>query len=239
MLVSGMGNRARPRPPGSLCSPAPHGGAAHLQRPRERPHPDANRFLIHSLVDSRAEVSPELLLLADFDGRVLETVSGRRLPSEFPIHGEIYRARADVMAVAHIHSENAIAFALAKGAPLLAMRCDAFCWARGVPVHGDPTRIQSAEQGRALAQTMGGGGRGLTTGSWGSVGSGRAARGLHGLHSFRGKRQGAHPRQPPRRARSLDRRRSPPSRPAGLRVSANTMPPRSGVTTLAKASVRV
>jgi len=64
--------------------------------------PDANRFLIHSLVDSRAKVSPELLLLADFDGRVLETVSGRRLPSEFPIHGEIYRARADVMAVAHI-----------------------------------------------------------------------------------------------------------------------------------------
>ena len=65
-----------------------------------------------------------------------------------PMTVEIDRVRSDVMAVAHIHSENAIAFKLAKGASLRAMRCDAFRWARGVPVHGDPTRIKSAEQGR-------------------------------------------------------------------------------------------
>ena len=117
--------------------------------------PGANGFLIHSLVDSRAEVVPELLLLADLDGRVLETVEGRRLPSEFPIHGEIYRARPDMIAVAHIHSESAIAFTLAKGAQIRAMRCDGARWARGVPVHSDPSRIKSAEQGRALAETMG------------------------------------------------------------------------------------
>jgi L-fuculose-phosphate aldolase len=117
--------------------------------------PQADAFLIHSLVDSRAEVSPKLLLSADFDGHVLEAVSGRRLPSEYPIHGEIYRARADVMAIAHIHSENAIAFTLTKGVDLRVLRCDAFRWAQGVPVHGDPTRIKTPEQGRALAKTMG------------------------------------------------------------------------------------
>lgn len=114
-------------------------------------------FLIHSLLDSRAEVVPEFLLLSDLDGRILEPVKGRKLPSEFPIHGEIYRARPDVMAVAHIHSENAIAFTLAKGARIQAMRCDGARWAGGVPVHGDPSRIKSAEQGRALAETMGDG----------------------------------------------------------------------------------
>jgi len=117
----------------------------------------AKGFLIHSLLDSRAEVVPEFLLLADLDGRILEPVKGRKLPSEFPIHGEIYRARPDVMAVAHIHSENAIAFTLAKGAQIQAMRCDGARWAGGVPVHGDPSRIKSAEQGRALAETMGDG----------------------------------------------------------------------------------
>jgi ribulose-5-phosphate 4-epimerase/fuculose-1-phosphate aldolase len=119
--------------------------------------PDANGFLIHSLLDSRAEVVPELLLLADLDGRILEPVARRRLPSEFPIHGEIYRARPDVKAVAHIHSESAIAFTLAKGARIQAMRCDGARWAGGVPIHGDPSRIQSSEQGRALAETIGDG----------------------------------------------------------------------------------
>lgn len=118
--------------------------------------PQTDAFLIHSLVGSRADVSPEFLLSADFDGRVLEAVSGLRLPSEYPIHGEIYRARTDVMAIAHIHSENAVAFTLAKDAVLRAMRCDAFGWAQGVPVHGDPTRIKTLDQGRALAKTMAG-----------------------------------------------------------------------------------
>ena len=35
------------------------------------------------------------------------------------------------------------------------MHCDAVRWAGGVPTHGDPSRIKSAEQGRALAKTMG------------------------------------------------------------------------------------
>lgn len=119
--------------------------------------PKTDTVLIHSLVGSRAEVSPELILAADIDGRVMEAASGLRLPSEHPIHGEIYRARKDVMAIAHIHSESAIAFTLVKGAVLRAMRCDGFRWAEGVPVHPDPTRIKTPEQGRALAETMGGG----------------------------------------------------------------------------------
>jgi len=114
----------------------------------------ADRFLIHSLVDSRAEVAPEGLLLLNLDGEVLEAADGRKPPSEYPIHAEIYRARPDVGAVAHIHSEYAIAFTLTKDAKLLPMRCDGARWAGGVPVHADPTRIKSAQQGRELSDTL-------------------------------------------------------------------------------------
>lgn len=114
-------------------------------------------FLIHALVDSRAEVLPQRLLTVGFDGAIIAAPAGCRPPSEYPIHAEIYRARADVGAVAHIHSENAIAFTLVEGVTLKAMRCDALDWADGVPVHPDPTRIRSAAQGQALAATMGAG----------------------------------------------------------------------------------
>ena len=116
--------------------------------------PESDRFLIHSLVDPRTEVLPERLLVMSLDGEVVESTGGRRPPSEYPIHAEIYRARRDVQAVAHIHSENAIAFTLAKNATLQAMRCDAARWAGGVRVHADPTRIRTAEQGRELADTL-------------------------------------------------------------------------------------
>ena len=105
----------------------------------------------------RAEVAPERLLVIDFDGRVLDGPAGLKPPSENPIHAELYRARSDIGAVAHIHSENAIAFTLVEGVTLKAMRCDGLNWADGVPVHPDPTRIKDATQGRALAATLGAG----------------------------------------------------------------------------------
>ncbi|HSG66988.1 MAG TPA: class II aldolase/adducin family protein [Gammaproteobacteria bacterium] len=119
--------------------------------------PGAEAFLIHSLVDSRAEIAPGQLLVVGFDGVVLEGSAELKPPSEYPIHAEIYRARADVGAVAHIHSESAIAFTLVEDVRLMAMRCDALDWASGVPIHADPTRIKSAAQGRALAASLGNG----------------------------------------------------------------------------------
>lgn len=117
--------------------------------------PGRDHFLIHALIDSRSEVVPERLLTVDFDGRVVDKPPDCRPPSEYPIHAEIYRARDDVAAVAHIHSEHAIAFTLVDDVPLRALRCDALDWADGVPVHADPSRIKTAEQGRALAATLG------------------------------------------------------------------------------------
>ncbi len=123
--------------------------------------PGRDAFLIHSLVESRAEVAPESLLLLDLDSRVIDGPADLKPPSERYIHSEIYRARADIGAVAHLHSEHAIAFTLAKSAVLRPMRCDAVRWRSGIPTHADPTRIRDRAQGAALATTPGGHGAAL------------------------------------------------------------------------------
>src|SRR5215203_4719137 len=46
---------------------------------------------------------PEDIIRADFDGKTTETREGVSLPQEFPIHGEIFKARPEVMCVVHAH----------------------------------------------------------------------------------------------------------------------------------------
>ncbi|MFN0073386.1 MAG: class II aldolase/adducin family protein [Chloroflexota bacterium] len=46
---------------------------------------------------------PEDVIRADFDGHTTETREGVSLPQEFPIHGEIFKARPEVMCVVHAH----------------------------------------------------------------------------------------------------------------------------------------
>ncbi len=115
--------------------------------------PDREAFLIHPLLESRAEVGPEHLLLCGFDCRLLDGQTGRP-PRESWIHAEIYRARPDVQAVAHTHSELAAIFTLAE-VKLVPMRASAARWASGIPIHPDPRRIETIEQGRELAATLG------------------------------------------------------------------------------------
>lgn len=46
---------------------------------------------------------PEDVIRADCDGNTTETREGVSLPQEFPIHGEIFKARPEVMCVVHAH----------------------------------------------------------------------------------------------------------------------------------------
>jgi ribulose-5-phosphate 4-epimerase/fuculose-1-phosphate aldolase len=115
-----------------------------------------DRLVIHSLVTPRSEVGPGDFVVCGLDGAVLEAAPGHKPPSEVFIHSEIYKARPDVGAIAHIHSESVIAFTLTTHAPCLKLvRCDAVRWRSGIPMDLDPTRIRSREQGAALAATLG------------------------------------------------------------------------------------
>lgn len=76
------------------------------------------------------------------------------------LHGEIYRARADVMAVAHGHSPSVIPFGLVS-TPMRATYHNAAFLACGVPVFDIRARfgttdivINSAARGAALAETL-------------------------------------------------------------------------------------
>ncbi len=113
-------------------------------------------LLIHSLVTPRSKVRPDDFVVCDLDGAVVAAAPGHKPPSEVHIHSEIYKARPDVGAIAHIHSENVIAFTLTTHAPCLKLvRCDAVRWRSGIPMHPDPTRIRFPKQGAALAATLG------------------------------------------------------------------------------------
>ena len=86
---------------------------------------------------------------------------GRKGFIERFLHGEIYRARPDVMAIAHSHSPSVIAFGLTQ-TPMRAMYHNAAFLAAGVPVFDIRDKfgttdivINNAAKGAALAQTLG------------------------------------------------------------------------------------
>src|SRR5215475_3162826 len=115
--------------------------------------PERDAFVIQIGSTSRAEVTPQSMLVVDYDGKVLE--GDGQPPSELPIHLEIFRARPDVQSVLHSHMELAIAFTMMEGVTLLPMRARASRWKSGIPVDPDPSHIKLPEQGRALAKTLG------------------------------------------------------------------------------------
>ena len=88
--------------------------------------------------------------------------AGGRTPFiERHLHGAIYRARPDVMAVAHGHTPSVVPFGLVQ-APMLATYHNAAFLAEGVPVFDIRARfgetdivISSAERGAALADALG------------------------------------------------------------------------------------
>src|SRR3954468_9558691 len=115
--------------------------------------PGRDAFVIQIGSQSRAEVSPETMLVVDYDGKVIE--GDGQPPSELPIHLEILKARPDVQSVLHSHMELAIAFTMMEGVKLQPMRARASRWKSGIPTDPDPRHIKLKEQGQALAKTLG------------------------------------------------------------------------------------
>lgn len=106
---------------------------------------------IQSRQRSRATVRPE-------DVARVRVADGAKLsgdpPSETPLHLGAYRARADVMSVAHFHPLAATAFAVA-GRPLVAAFNAGAPFGQVVPVYDDPDLVRDDAQGRAAAAVLG------------------------------------------------------------------------------------
>lgn len=114
--------------------------------------PGADHILIHPRQTSRAAVQAQDVVAVDLRGRLVE--GDLEPPSEVALHTAIYRARPDVLAVAHLHSHYATIISIA-GRPLVPVYTPASIFAPQVPVYDDPALIHTDEQGDAVAQALG------------------------------------------------------------------------------------
>ena len=114
-----------------------------------------DRFLVQDFDQSRAALTPEGLVICDMNGRMLAGAAGLRPPAEVFIHSEIYKARPDVNAVAHFHHDLTTTFTVVEGLSLVPLKNHAVRWRSGIPVHPDPSHVDSPELGRSLAATLG------------------------------------------------------------------------------------
>ena len=128
----------------------------HVSARSER---DPNRYLM------ARSLAPELvgdddMIEYDLDSNPLDA-HGRESVRERFIHGEIYRARPDVMSVVHNHSPSVIPFSV-TGVPMKALFHMASFIGDGLPnfeirkvKKGSDLLVRTPELGKALAKTLG------------------------------------------------------------------------------------
>jgi len=123
-------------------------------------HPtNPNRFLMSRSL-APALVSADDIMEFDLDGNAIDA-GGRTVFLERFIHGEIYKARPDVMAVVHTHSLGVIPFTVSS-VPLRPMYHNAAFLAAGAPVwdirkgFGETDMlVRDGARGKSLAATLG------------------------------------------------------------------------------------
>lgn len=72
--------------------------------------PDTDTVLITPSGISLGDVEPEMNLLVNLDGEILEAPSGLKGSKETGFHLAAYRSRPDVLALAHVHPPYATAY---------------------------------------------------------------------------------------------------------------------------------
>jgi len=123
-------------------------------------HPQApDRYLMARSI-APVLVTPADIIEYDLDSNPCNA-NGRSSFLERFIHGEIYRARADIMSIVHSHSASVIPFGLV-GVQMQAMFHNSSFLAVGVPVFDIRKKfgvtdmlVSNGEKGVALAQVMG------------------------------------------------------------------------------------
>src|SRR3954470_269763 len=123
-----------------------------------RKEDDANRYLLARSLAPEL-VTPDDIIEYDLDSTPL-TDAGRESVRERFIHGEVYKARPDVMAVVHNHSPTVIPFSV-TGVPMRALFHMAAFVGEGLP-NFEIRKAQKATDllvktpylGKALARTL-------------------------------------------------------------------------------------
>ncbi len=114
--------------------------------------PGTDRVLIHPKDVSRSEVTAKHILTVDLGGNLVE--GDDTPPAETYIHTCIYRARGDVLSVAHLHSHYATLLSITDK-KLLPICTAAIPFAEGVPVYPSSLLVDSVERGEGVARALG------------------------------------------------------------------------------------
>jgi ribulose-5-phosphate 4-epimerase/fuculose-1-phosphate aldolase len=111
--------------------------------------------------DGVAFTTPSMVRTVSFDGTLIGPGEGHRVPLEYPIHAEAYRARPSVRAVVHVHPRAVLLCGMA-GVPLRpaygAYDHDPFATtlaSRGVPEYPRSILIRTVALGQQIAATLG------------------------------------------------------------------------------------
>lgn len=130
-------------------------GHVSLRSPRD----PGRYYLARSLAPER--VLLEDLIEYDLDSKPIDD-GGRESVLERFIHGEIYRARPEIMCVVHNHSPSVVPFSVTE-VPMRALYHMAAFIGEGLPnfeirevQRGTDLLIKTSQLGRSLAQTLGG-----------------------------------------------------------------------------------
>ena len=90
---------------------------------------DAEKVLITPSGFHKAELTADDILIADFEGNVIENINNRKASIELMMHVSVYEARNDISAVVHTHSIYASAFA-ASGIKINPVVTEAFFYGK-------------------------------------------------------------------------------------------------------------
>ena len=98
-------------------------------------------------------MSPDRVVMVDLDANLIE--GNYRAPGETKLHTEVYKARPDIMGLAHTHQLYTAAFG-AAGKPILPMLgVSAPPAAKPIPIYPSSLKVVTTEQGAEVAKVMG------------------------------------------------------------------------------------
>jgi ribulose-5-phosphate 4-epimerase/fuculose-1-phosphate aldolase len=116
--------------------------------------PGTDHLLILPHPVSRATVKPDDMVIADFDGKVIE--GKYKAPSEVYMHARAYKARKDIQSVAHLHNHMVAVLSMVdKPFHPASSNPGAFFGPGPLPLYMDPALIHTIEQGDAVARALG------------------------------------------------------------------------------------
>ena len=115
--------------------------------------PETKRvFITPGMGSDKGSLGAENMLVTDLDGKPLEGKEGP--PVEWPIHTALHNARADALAVAHLHTPYATLFAIAKR-EFKPVTLQGSIFSDGVPLYPEAQLITTPARGASLLKAIG------------------------------------------------------------------------------------